>query len=148
MARADTAGAGLARLLMVMNESSERSLGTLFKELTHDLSTLFRSEIALAKLEMKRAVTRLGIGGVFFLLAACCAMGASVLLVVVAILVLALWLPAWAATLIIAVLMLITAALFAFLGRKKMQNLEMKPEATIENVKADIQTLKGARNRR
>ena len=34
--RADTAGAGLARSVMVMNESNERSLGTLFKELTHE----------------------------------------------------------------------------------------------------------------
>lgn len=133
---------------MMMNESNERSLGTLFRELTQDLSTLFRSEIALAKLEMKQSVTRLGVGGVFFALAAFAALGASVLLVVVAILVLALWMPAWAATLIIAVLMLIGAAVFVMLGRKKMQNLDFRPEATIENVKADLQTIKGARTRR
>ena len=131
-----------------MNESSERSIGTLFKELTRDLSTLFRSEVALAKLEIKQSVTKLGVGGIFFLLAALAVLGASVLLVVVAILVLALWLPAWAATLIIAVLMLLVAATFAMLGKKKMQNLDFRPEATIENVKSDLQTIKGARHKR
>lgn len=131
-----------------MNDTKERSLGTLFRELTEDLSTLFRSEIALAKLEMKASVTRLGIGGVFFALAAGAAVAASILMVVVLILVLALWLPAWAATLIVAILMLIAAAVFVMLGRKKMENLNFKPEATIENVKADIQAIKGARNHR
>lgn len=134
--------------MMVMNESGERSIGTLFKELTHDLSTLVRSEIALAKLEIKQSVVRLGIGGVFFAMAALAVLGAGVLMVVVAILVLALWLPAWAATLIIAVLMLLIAALFVVVGRKKMHNLDFKPEATIQNVKTDLQTLKGARTRR
>lgn len=133
---------------MVMNESGERSIGTLFKELTHDFSTLVRSEIALAKLEMKQSVMRLGIGGVFFVLAAFAVLGASVLMLVTAILVLALWLPAWAATLIIAVLMLITAALFVAIGRRKMHNLDFKPEATIQNVRTDLQTLRGARTRR
>ena len=42
---------------------SERSLGTIIKELTADLSMLFRSEIALLKLELKETVTKLG-GGI------------------------------------------------------------------------------------
>ena len=39
---------------------SERTLGTIFKDLTADLSMLFRSEIALLKLELQEAVTKLG----------------------------------------------------------------------------------------
>lgn len=131
-----------------MDETNERSLGTLFKDLTHDLSTLFRSEIALAKLEVKQSVTRLGIGGLFFVLAGLATLAGMILLVVVLILVLALWMPEWAATLVVAILMLLGAGLFAMLGKKKMEKLDFRPEATIENVKTDIQTLKGVRTRR
>jgi uncharacterized membrane protein YqjE len=129
------------------SETNGRSLGELFKTLTNDLSTLVRSEIALAKLEIKQSLTRLGLGGAFFLLAALLAAGASVLLLVTLILVLAIWIPAWASTLIIAVLMLLMGGLFVFLGKKKMENLDFVPEATIENVRSDIETLKGARKR-
>jgi uncharacterized membrane protein YqjE len=129
------------------SENNDRSLGELFKSLTNDLSTLVRSEIALAKLEIKQSFTRLGMGGAFFLLAALLAVGALILLLVTLILVLAIWIPAWASTLIIAVLMLLMGALFVFLGKKKMENLDFMPEATIENVRSDIETLKGARKR-
>ena len=44
---------------------SDRTLGQIFKELTADLSTLFRSEVALLKLEIKDTVTKLG-GGIAF----------------------------------------------------------------------------------
>jgi hypothetical protein len=130
-----------------MDAENERSLGELFKSLTNDLSTLVRSEIALAKLEIKQSLTRLGMGGAFFLLAALLAVGALILLLVTLILVLAIWIPAWASTLIIAVLMLLMGALFVFLGKKKMENLDFLPEAAIENVRSDIETLKGARKR-
>src|SRR5438094_351841 len=39
---------------------SERSLGTIIKDLTADFSRLFRSEIALLKLEIKYTIAKLG----------------------------------------------------------------------------------------
>ena len=42
---------------------SERTLGTIVKELTEDITTLFRGEIALLKLEVKDTVAKLG-GGI------------------------------------------------------------------------------------
>ncbi|MDX1582089.1 MAG: phage holin family protein [Thermoanaerobaculia bacterium] len=131
-----------------MSDSNDKSVGTLFRELTQDLSTLFRSEIELAKLELKQSVTKLGIGGVFLALAGGAAVGGLILLVVVLILVLALWMPAWAATLIVAILMFAAAAGMALLGRNRMQSVDLKPEVTIENVKADIETLKRARGKK
>ena len=43
-----------------------RSLGTIFKDLSADISTLFRSEIALLKLEVKDTVAKLGGGTAMF----------------------------------------------------------------------------------
>jgi uncharacterized membrane protein YqjE len=75
----------------------ERTLGSIVRGLTEDLSMLFRSEIALAKLELKETVSKLG-GGIGLLSAAlfCLLFGLAFLLVML-ILVLALWMPAWAA---------------------------------------------------
>jgi hypothetical protein len=41
---------------------TERTLGTIIKDLTADLSMLFRSEIALVKLELKEQAAKLGGG--------------------------------------------------------------------------------------
>src|SRR5256885_4991774 len=53
----------MARNTAAEEADTERSLGTIIKDLTADLSMLFRSEIALLKLEIKDTVAKLG-GGI------------------------------------------------------------------------------------
>jgi len=48
------------------DDDDYRSLGTIFKDLSADISTLFRSEIALLKLEVKDTVAKLGGGTAMF----------------------------------------------------------------------------------
>ena len=120
----------------------DRSLGEIVKGLMADFSTLIRSEIALAKLEMRESVKRLGIGGVYFAVAGVLALTGLVLLIVVLILVLAIWLQTWAATLIVALLLFAAAGLLVYLGRNKFTNLELVPKASVESVKTDINSLR------
>jgi len=120
----------------------DRSLGGLFRGLTEDLSTLVRSEIALAKLELKQAVTKLGGAGAMFAAALFFALCAMAFLFVTLILVLALFMPAWVATLIVAVVLIIAAAVLVFQGKKKLTGLSFVPTMAIESVKTDIQTIK------
>lgn len=122
--------------------TSDRSLGTIVRELTQDLSTLFRSEVALAKLELKQAVAALGGVGALFAAALFCALFGAALLLVTAILALALVMPAWLATLIVAVLLLALAGALSMAGRKKMARVDFKPSATVESIKTDISTIK------
>lgn len=122
--------------------SSGRSLGTIVRELTQDLSTLFRSEVALAKLEFRQAVAALGGVGALFAGSLFCALFGAALLLVTAILALALLMPAWAATLMVAVALLALAGGLAMAGRKKMARLDFKPSATVESIKADISTIR------
>lgn len=126
-----------------MPEEKNRSLGELIKALTADMSTLIRSEIALAKLEVRHSVQKLGIGGIMFVAAGFLAICGVIFLLVTGILgLVALGVPAWLSTLIFAILVFVIAGILVMLGRKKMRNLELVPKASVESVKTDINTLR------
>ena len=123
--------------------ANDKSLGGLVKDLTEDLSTLVRSEIALAKLEVKQAVVAMGMAGAMFVGAGFCALVAVAFLFVTAALGLVeIGVPAWLSTLIVAVVLLTICAILFFVGRKKMQGLNVIPTSTVENIKTDIAVIK------
>jgi hypothetical protein len=81
---------------------ADRSLGTIVKELTADVSTLFRSEIALLKLEIKDMVAKLGGGAAMFAGALFLGLIGLAFLFVTAVLgLVALGVPAWVSSLIV-----------------------------------------------
>jgi hypothetical protein len=122
---------------------SERSLGTIIKELTGDLSLLFRSEIALLKLEIKHTVANLGGGiGMFAAAVFLALMGLAFLFVTIVLGLVALGVPAWLSTLIVTLVLFGAAAVLAVMGKKKFAAVEFVPVASIENIKTDIETIK------
>lgn len=123
---------------------TDKTLGTIIKELTEDFSTLFRSEIALLKLEVKDTVGKLGGGiGMFAGAAFVALFGLAFLFVTIVLGLVALGVPAWVSTLIVTVVLFIVAGVLAFLGKKKFAAVQFVPEATIETVKGDIDSIKG-----
>jgi hypothetical protein len=122
---------------------SERSLGTIIKELTADLSLLFRSEIALLKLELKDAAAKLG-GGAALLAGALflALIGIAFLFVTITLGLVALGVPAWLSALIVTVVLFAAAVVLALLGKKKLEQVELVPSEAIEHIKSDIDTLK------
>jgi hypothetical protein len=122
---------------------SERSLGTIIKDLTADLSMLFRSEIALLKLEIKDAVAKLGMGGALLGAAAFLALiGVAFLFVTLTLGLVALGVPAWVSALIVTVVLFIAATILALIGKKKLQSVNFVPNESIAHIKNDIDTLK------
>lgn len=123
-------------------QSLDKTLGTIFRELTEDLSMLVRSEIALAKLEIRQAAAGMGAAGAYFTAALFCLLFALGFLLVTGVLALALVMPAWLATLIGAVILLVSTGVLAYLGKKKMASVEFVPRGTIESVKTDVESIK------
>ena len=122
---------------------SERSLGTIIKELTADLSMLFRSEIALLKLEIKHTVTNLGGGiGMFAAAIFLALFGLAFLFVTIVLGLVALGVPAWLSTLIVTLVLFAAAVTLALMGKKKFAAVEFMPLASIENIKSDIEAIK------
>ena len=122
---------------------SDRSLGTIIKDLTADLSMLLRSEIALLKLELKEAAAKLG-GGAAMMAAAVFLglIGLAFLFVTITLAMIAAGLPPWLSSLIVTVVLFAAAGLLVVLGKKKLAGVNFVPTESIEHIKSDIDALK------
>lgn len=122
---------------------SERTLGTIIKDLTADLSMLFRSEIALLKLELKEAAAKLGTGSALLAAAAFLALiGLAFLFVTITLGLVALGVPAWLSALIVTIVLFVAAGVLAMMGKKKLESVEFVPIEAIEHIKTDIDVIK------
>lgn len=120
---------------------SDKSAGTLMKEVTEDLSTLIRKEIQLAKQELGESVSAKVKGAVVIMIAA--SLGFFALIFVL----LAIrdgfneFLPAWAADFATAAVLIALAVLGALFAKKKLAT-PISTELTKLNVREDVETLK------
>jgi hypothetical protein len=123
--------------------SDGKTVGALLSEVTSDLSTLMRQEIELAKAEMKQEAAKTGkaagmLGGAGFA-AYMVALFASIT---------GWWAlanvmdEAWAA-LIVTVIWAVIAAVLGVVGKKKISQVNPKPERTMETLKEVPDALKG-----
>lgn len=119
------------------------SLGGLVKEATVHLSTLVRSEIELAKLELTASIKEALRGSIFFAAAAATGLFSLFFFWFMIGEILTIWLPRWASFTIVFVLMLLIAGLLAFLGVKRMKKIR-KPEKTISELQQTAEALKEA----
>lgn len=120
----------------------DEPLGELLRTVTSDLSTLFRQELALAKVEIKEDARQAGkIGGMF---------GAGAVSALMALLFLSFalaWLldqamPRALAFLIVGVVYAVVAAVLFLRGRDQAKQFDPTPEQTIETLKEDVQWAK------
>jgi uncharacterized membrane protein YqjE len=122
----------------------EPTVGALVYDLTQEIPQLIRSEIQLAQAELTAKGKRAGMGLGMFGGAGLLAFFGFAVLITTAVLVLDLWMPAWLAALIVAVVLLAIAGVVALAGRKQVRAATPPmPEHAIEGVKEDIATLKG-----
>ncbi|HEV8661217.1 MAG TPA: phage holin family protein [Thermoanaerobaculia bacterium] len=122
---------------------TDRSLGQIIKDLTADFSTLFRSEIALLKLEIRDMVAKMGGGAAMFAGALFLALfGLAFLFVTLVLGLVALGVPAWVSSLIVTVLLFAGAGVLAIMGKKKFAAVKFVPSESMEHIKSDIETLK------
>ncbi len=123
-------------------ESSERTIGQLVADATHDLQGIVRGEIALAKAEVTQGAKVLGLGAGMLAGAAFVGLLGVIFLFHTLAQVVAIWLPVWAGYLIVTVLLFVVAAVLALLGKNAMQRAKPAPERAIEQGKETIATLK------
>lgn len=119
------------------------SLGSVVKDATTHMSTLVRSEIELAKLELKASAKQALRGSIFFAAAAAIGLFSLWFFWLMVGEILAIWLPRWAAFTIVFGTMLVMAILLVILGIKRMKKIK-KPEQTIAQAQATAESLKTA----
>jgi len=118
------------------------SFAELVQNIVADVQGLIRSEIRLAKTELKEDASATGrassllAGGLVF---GFYAIGFLLLTVVYA---LATAMPNWLAALIVGVVVAIVAVVLAMLGYQRVKQVNFKPEQTVDTVKEDVEWVK------
>jgi len=125
------------------NKLRERPLGEVAKDLTSDLSLLVRQEIELAKAEMADKGRTAAPGFAMFGGAGIVALCAAGALTAFLVLVLSLFLPEWAAAVLIGVSLTAVAYVLVRQGKERVSDAgKPVPEQTIETVKEDVEWTK------
>ena len=129
-----------------VTDPQEASLGTLVSQLSSQIPELIRSEMRLAQAEVAEKGKRAGIGIGMFSVAGLMAFFGFAVLLATFVLLLDLVLPAWAAALIVAVVLFAVAGIAAVLGKNKVAEVgSPTPERAVSGIKKDVATVKGER---
>lgn len=128
--------------------AGQEPVGELVQRASQQLTELVRGELRLAQAEMKEKGRKYGKGGGLFGGAGLVGFLMLQALVSTVIAALAVALPVWAAGLIVTVVLAVVAGVMALTGKKKFaEAAPPAPEATIENVKADVAEIKESAHR-
>jgi uncharacterized membrane protein YqjE len=121
----------------------EESMGTLFKQLSDDLSTLVRQELRLAQAEMAEKGKKAGLGIGMFGGAGLVTFLALQALTACLVALLATAMDVWVAALIVTVVYAAAAGVLALSGKRQVSEATPPvPEQTRETLKEDVQWAK------
>jgi len=123
--------------------TTQSSTAELVSQMSEQVSTLVRDELALARVEMVEKGKRAGIGAGLFGTAGVLALyGLGALFVTIGA-VLALWMPVWLAALIVMVVLFAAAGIVALVGKKQIkQATPPEPVEAIDSSKKDVNAVK------
>lgn len=128
---------------MAQNQPTDQSMADLMRQASEQTAALVRQEIRLAQVELREKGKHAGIGVGLFGGGGLLALYGLGALVFSAILALALAVPAWAAALIVAVLLFAVAGVLALMGKKQVDQASPPvPEQAIDSTQRDIDEVK------
>jgi len=119
----------------------ERSIGEILKDTISNVQDIVRSEVRLAKIEAKQEIAKVVSASAMFGAAAVVGLLGLAFCFLCAVYALALVLPAWAAALIVGVVLLLTALVLLSTARAQLRKVKM-PEKTMFTVKEDVEWMR------
>ena len=125
-----------------MPQNTEPTFKQLFQDAFSSIREIIRSEVQLAKTETKEEVSKAGRAGAILgggIVLTLYALGLALLAGVTA---LSLLVATWLAFLIVAVVVGIAAAFLIGSGRRKLQQVDLKPQRTVTTMKENLQWAK------
>lgn len=118
----------------------ERPMAEVFRDIIANVQEMVRSEVRLARVEIREETAKTARAGAMLGAGAVMAMIAGVFLLVCIAQLLDLFMPDWAAALVVALAMGIPAAILISKGRDRLH--VPVPEKTIDNVKENVEWMK------
>jgi uncharacterized membrane protein YqjE len=124
--------------------AADPTLGALVHDLSTQIPELVRPELRLAQAELAEKGKRAGLGAGLLGAAGVTALYGVAVLLAALVLALTLVLPAWAAALVVALVLLAVAGVLALRGKGQVeQATPAAPERAIAGIKEDVETVKG-----
>jgi len=121
-----------------------KSFLSLITDVPHLISQLIRAEIELLKAELVSKLKAVGIGLGLFVISLSLILLALLLLIFAGVFALSLVLPLWAATLIVAGIVILAAIVVAGIGAAVMaRSMSPLPNETVESIREDIRVVRG-----
>jgi uncharacterized membrane protein YqjE len=121
---------------------TDQSTADLVRRVAEQVSTLVRDELALAKAEMTEKAGRAGRGAGLFGGAGVVSLYGVLGVLTALVLLLAKVMPAWAAALLVGIVLLVVAGVLALAGRGQVRRATPPvPQEAVSGVRADIDTV-------
>jgi uncharacterized membrane protein YqjE len=122
--------------------AEERSVSDVLQDIVRNLQDMVRSEIRLAKVEIREEARRAILSGIWIAVGTVGAVSAWIFLLWTLAYALATRMPMWAATLVVAVVMAAAAAVLIMGGTRSAKRIQPIPERTVESVKENLEWMK------
>lgn len=122
--------------------TGDRSVADVLHDVVRNLQEIVRSEVRLAKAEIRQEARQAASAGVWLAASVVAAVSAWMCLVWTAVYGLAIFISIWAATLVVAVVMAAMAAGLLLTGLRKLRRISLSPERTIETLKENVEWLR------
>jgi hypothetical protein len=115
-----------------------KSFVDVLRDALDHIQEIIRSEIRLAKTELREEVGRAKMGAIYIGAGAICGLFAAGFVLLAVIYLLALFMPAWIAALIVGVGVGLVGTFLLSVGRRHFRELRIVPERTAATLKEDV----------
>jgi len=122
--------------------TGERSFAEVFQDIVRNLQEIIRSEVRLAKTEVREEIGKARTAGVLVGGGAVSGIFATFFVLLTIVYALTRVMPDWAAALVVAVLLAVVAGVTLMAGLKRFKQVHPTPERTIESVKENVEWAK------
>jgi uncharacterized membrane protein YqjE len=121
---------------------SDRSVSDVLQDILRNFQEIVRSEVRLAKAEVREEANKAKSASLFIGTGALSGLFAAFFLLLMAVYALATVVPIWAASLIVAIALAITATALLSAGRKRLKQVHPTPERTKNSLKENVEWAK------
>jgi uncharacterized membrane protein len=123
-------------------DTSNASLGRLFRDLADDLSNLTRKELELARTETMEKVSHASKAVISMAAGGFLAYAGLLVLLAAAVMVIATWVPYWLSATIVGGIVVVIGLILLQSGRSALKKTNITPEQTVDTMKENAQWVK------
>jgi hypothetical protein len=124
------------------SKSDFRPLSQIVQEMLTHLTELVRSEIRLARAELRGDLAQVARAGVFIAAGAAFGLYAAGFVLLGVVYALGTYVPPWLAALIVGLAVGLIAAIFLKIGRTKLKQADLKPDKTVRSLQENVTWMK------